>query len=277
MLARPLGMCARLCSGIVTVLETLLRGIRTHDGAVLRARLDPGEEYAVPVGSPLVLCGVLAGEVVAAGEALPPGGVAMVQPGSSARVRAGDAGASLIMCGYRSRAGGTRLTSALPPIAGVAPEDPDCVTLLELLDRGGGGPAVVRDRLLDWLLSCTLHAWFARRAPERPAWFTALADPVVGPALEAIHAEPARRWTVEELAARGGSGRAAFAKRFRELVGDAPLAYLRSWRMTLAAEYLADPDVTVGAVARRVGYSDAFTFSAAFKRERGVAPSTVRA
>ncbi len=82
MLARPRGMCARLCSGIVTVLETLLRGIRTHDGAVLRARLDPGEEYAVPVGSPLVLCGVLAGEVVAAGEAVPPGGVVMVQPGS---------------------------------------------------------------------------------------------------------------------------------------------------------------------------------------------------
>jgi AraC-like DNA-binding protein len=82
---------------------------------------------------------------------------------------------------------------------------------------------------------------------------------------------------VEELAARGGSGRAAFAKRFRELVGTSPLAYLRSWRMALAAEYLADPQVTVGAVARRVGYSDAFTFSAAFKRERGVAPSTVRA
>ncbi|MGH3588825.1 MAG: helix-turn-helix transcriptional regulator, partial [Pseudonocardia sp.] len=82
---------------------------------------------------------------------------------------------------------------------------------------------------------------------------------------------------VEELAARGGAGRAAFAKRFRDLVGHGPLAYLRDWRMTLAAEYLADPELTVGAVARRVGYADAFTFSAAFKRERGVAPSTVRA
>jgi AraC-like DNA-binding protein len=277
MLARPRGMCARLCFEIVTVLETLLRGVRAHEDAVLRARLGPGEEYTVPVGSPLVLCGVLAGEVVAEGEALAPGGMAMVQPGPSVTVRAGGDGASLIICGYRTRTGGTRLTSALPAIAVVAPEDPDCVTLLELLDRGGGGPAAVRDRLLDWLLSCTLHAWFERRAPERPGWFTALADPVVGPALEALHADPARRWTVEELAARGGSGRAAFAKRFRELVGDAPLAYLRSWRMTLAAEYLADPEVTVGAVARRVGYSDAFTFSAAFKRERGVAPSTVRA
>jgi AraC-like DNA-binding protein len=277
MFTRPQGMRARLCSEAVTVLETLLRGIRTHEGAVLRARLDPGEEYPVPVGSPLVLCGVVAGEVTVAGEPLAPGGTAMVQPGATVTVRAGDAGASLLVCGYRSRDGGIRLTSALPPAAVVAPDDPDCVTLLELLERGCDGPAVVQDRLLDWLLACTLHAWFERRAPERPGWFTALADPVVGPALEALHAEPARRWTVEELAARGGSSRATFAKRFRELVGDAPLAYLRSWRMTLAAEYLADPDVTVGAVARRVGYSDAFTFSAAFKRERGVAPSTVRA
>jgi AraC-like DNA-binding protein len=261
----------------VTVLETLLRGIRTHEGAVFRARLAPGEEYAVPVGSPLVLCGVVAGEVAVSGERLPPGGTAMIQPGAAVTVRAGDAGASLLVCGYRSREGGIRLTSALPPSAVVAADEPDCVTLLELLDRGCDGPAVVRDRLLDWLITCTLHAWFATRTPEKPGWFTALTDPVVGPALEALHAEPARRWTVEELATRGGSGRAAFAKRFRELVGYAPLAYLRSWRMTLATEYLADPDVTVGAVARRVGYSDAFTFSAAFKRERGVAPSTVRA
>jgi AraC-like DNA-binding protein len=282
MLARPQGMRVRLCSGIVTVLETLLRGIRTHEGAVLRARLAPYEEYVVPVGSPLVLCGVVAGGVTVAGERLPPGGAAMIQPGATVTVRAGEVGASLLVCGYRSRdsvsrVSGIRLTSALPPAAVIAPDGPDCVTLLELLDRGCGGPAVVRDRLLDWLLTCSLNAWFEQRAPERPGWFVALADPVVGPALEALHADPARRWTVEELAARGGSGRAAFAKRFRELVGIAPLAYLRSWRMTLAAEYLADPQVTVGAVARRVGYSDAFTFSAAFKRERGVAPSTVRA
>ncbi|TQM37257.1 AraC-like DNA-binding protein [Pseudonocardia cypriaca] len=262
---------------IVTVLETLLRGIRTQEGAMLRARLAPGEEYAVPVGSPLVLCAVVAGEVAVAGEVLRPGAAAMLQPGASVTVRAGDAGASLLVCGYSTRGGGTRLMGALPAVATVSPDDPDCVTLLELLDRGCNGPAVVQDRLLDWLLTCTLNAWFDQRAPERPGWFAALADPVVGPALEAVHAAPARHWTVEELAARSGSSRAAFAKRFRELVGSAPLAYLRSWRMTLAAEYLADPDVTVGAVARRVGYSDAFTFSAAFKRERGVAPSTVRA
>jgi AraC-like DNA-binding protein len=262
----------------MTALEALLRGIRTHEGVLLSVRLGPGEEYTVPPSAPLVLCGLFAGELTVADRSLQPGGVVMLLPGRPVTVRAGDTGASVLVCGYRARAGGVRLTSALPAVAVVPPGDPDCATLLELLDRqlGSGGPPVVRDRLLDWLLTCTLHAWFEARAPERPGWFVALADPVVGPALVALHDDPARRWTVEELAARGGSGRAAFAKRFRDLVGCAPLAYLREWRMTLAAEYLVDPELTVGAIARRVGYADAFTFSAAFKRERGMAPSTVR-
>ena len=46
--------------------------------------------------------------------------------------------------------------------------------------------------------------------------------------------------------------------------------------MTLAADLLAEPGSSVGAVARRVGYADAFSFSAAFKRERGISPSTLR-
>ncbi|WP_219415129.1 helix-turn-helix domain-containing protein [Pseudonocardia nigra] len=262
----------------MTVLEALLRGIRTHEGTLLRARLGRGEEYAVPVRAPLVFVGLVTGELTVEGRPLPPGGVVMLQPGHPVPVTAGGAGASVMVWGYRARAGGVRLTSALPGVAVVAPDGPDCVTLLELLDRqiGGDGPSVVRDRLLDWLLTCTLHAWFGARAAERPGWFAALADPVVGPALAALHDEPAHRWTVEELAARGGSGRAAFARRFRALVGCAPLTYLREWRMTLAAEYLADPATTVAAVARRVGYADAFAFSAAFKRERAVAPSAVR-
>jgi len=263
---------------LVTVLDALLRGIRTSDGALLTAHLGPGEEYTAPVGAPLVLCAVVDGELTAAGASTPAGGVVVLRPGPAEVLRAGAAGATVLVCGYRTRDGEDRLVGALPAVAVVPPDGPDCVTLLQVLaGPTGGGPGVVRDRLLDWLLTCTLQAWFADRGPERPGWSAAAADPVVGPALAALHAEPARRWTVAELAAHGGTGRAAFAKRFRELVGAAPLSYLRTWRMTLAAEYLADPDVTVGAVARRVGYSDAFTFSAAFKRERGVAPSTLRA
>ncbi|CAM5236728.1 AraC family transcriptional regulator [Streptomyces californicus] len=54
------------------------------------------------------------------------------------------------------------------------------------------------------------------------------------------------------------------------------MAYLTEWRMTLAADLLTRPELTVAAVARRVGYADAFGFSAAFKRVRGESPSAFR-
>ncbi|MFE2085488.1 helix-turn-helix domain-containing protein, partial [Streptomyces scopuliridis] len=56
-----------------------------------------------------------------------------------------------------------------------------------------------------------------------------------------------------------------------------PLTYLTRWRMTLAADLLAEREAaTVAAIARALGYSDPFAFSAAFKRIRGVSPSEFR-
>jgi AraC-like DNA-binding protein len=74
-----------------------------------------------------------------------------------------------------------------------------------------------------------------------------------------------------------GVARSTLAKRFADLVGEPPLTYLTRWRMTLAADLLTERDgATIAEVARAVGYSDAFTFSAAFKRTRGVSPSRYR-
>jgi AraC-like DNA-binding protein len=79
------------------------------------------------------------------------------------------------------------------------------------------------------------------------------------------------------LAERVGVSRATLAKRFCELTGEPPLTYLTRWRMTLAADLLRDqPDATIAEIARAVGYSDPFGFSAAFKRVRGVNPSEFR-
>ncbi|MFF9705677.1 helix-turn-helix transcriptional regulator, partial [Streptomyces griseofuscus] len=76
---------------------------------------------------------------------------------------------------------------------------------------------------------------------------------------------------------RAGVSRATLAKRFTDLVGEPPLTYLTRWRMTLAADLLTEREAaTVAEVARAVGYSDAFAFSAAFKRTRGISPSAYR-
>ncbi len=138
------------------------------------------------------------------------------------------------------------------------------------------GQEVVLDRLLDLLLVATLRAAFARADADVPSWYRAHGDPVVGRALRLLHADPAHPWTVAELAARAGVSRALLARRFHELVGEPPMAFLTSWRLALAADLLLEPDASVGGVARRVGYGSPFTFSTAFKRAYGASPSEWR-
>jgi AraC-like DNA-binding protein len=172
-----------------------------------------------------------------------------------------------------------RLLDALPTLL-IRPAGAGDRALVALLTREmtGTGTAqeLVLDRLLDLLLVSVLRSWLASPDPGVPGWHQAQGDPVVGPALWLIHDDPAYGWTVAALAARAGVSRASLARRFTELVGEPPMAYLTSWRITLAADLLRQADATIGAVARRVGYGSAFALSAAFKRERGISPQEYR-
>jgi AraC-like DNA-binding protein len=138
------------------------------------------------------------------------------------------------------------------------------------------GQQAVLDRLLDLLLVTALRVWFARPDAQPPPWYRAHGDPVIGRALRLAQNDPARPWTVARLAAAVGVSRAAFARRFHDLVGEPPMTFLANWRMALAADLLREPGAVVGAVARQVGYSSPFTFSTAFKRTYGVAPRAYR-
>ncbi|MGW0886136.1 AraC family transcriptional regulator [Streptomyces sp. NPDC002671] len=174
---------------------------------------------------------------------------------------------------------GERLLDMLPPLA-VVPAGPRTQAALDLLAaevaHDEPGQDAVLNRLLDLVLVLALRAWCARPQAQLPSWYQALATPYVGDALRLLHEAPAHRWTVAELAAHVGQSRATFAARFTRVVGEPPLTYLTGWRMALAADLLRDTEETVAAVAREVGYGDAFAFSVAFKRARGVSPSNWR-
>ncbi|MFD4246289.1 AraC family transcriptional regulator [Streptomyces sp. NPDC058525] len=174
---------------------------------------------------------------------------------------------------------GRRLLGALPTIV-VRPAGAADATLIALLaseiSRDEPGQDLVLDRLLDLLLIGVLRAWLAAPGSGAPGWYRAQSDPVVGPALRLLHEDPAHGWTVEELALRTGVSRASLARRFTDVVGEPPVAYLTGWRLTLAADLLREPDATVATVARRVGYGSAFALSTAFKRVRGVSPQQFR-
>jgi len=107
-------------------------------------------------------------------------------------------------------------------------------------------------------------------------WAAALADPAVAAALRAIHGDPSHPWTVEELGARGGLSRAAFARRFTTLVGEPPPTCLTWWRMITAGRLVREDSTPLRLVAQRVGHTSEFALAKAFKREYGVAPGQYR-
>ena len=107
-------------------------------------------------------------------------------------------------------------------------------------------------------------------------WLGGLRDPVAGRALALLHAEPARDWSLEELARRAGASRSTLADRFTQLVGQPPMQYLTRWRMQVAAGLLARCDSSVATVAERVGYDSEAAFSRAFKKHAGASPGAWR-
>jgi AraC-like DNA-binding protein len=168
-----------------------------------------------------------------------------------------------------------RLLAALPRIVLVPRADiraPVMDLLAAEVAEDGPGQQVMLDRLLDLALVSTLRAWFSRPDADAPGWYRAHGDPLVGTALRTIHDDPARPWTVASLAAEAGASRAAFARRFTDLVGQPPMTYLTQWRLDLAADLLRDTDASVEAIARQVGYANAFALSVAFKRVRHATP-----
>jgi len=191
------------------------------------------------------------------------------------------AGGDVLLTGTYEREGEISRTmlDALPGIIVVHNDEwstPLIGLLAEEIRNDPPGQQAVLDRLLDLLVIAVLRHWCTRPDAEPPRWYRAQADPLVGHALRVIHDDPAHPWTVGGLATEVGLSRAAFAKRFTAVVGEAPMTYLTGWRMSLAADILAETGTTVTQTAARVGYANPFTFSTAFKRHHGRGPREYR-
>ncbi|MGQ0743962.1 MAG: AraC family transcriptional regulator [Acidimicrobiales bacterium] len=191
-------------------------------------------------------------------------------------------GTTTMLVGTYDRPGsaGDRLLATLPRTAVLPADRWDCPLVAVLateLERDEPGQPAVIDRLLDLVLVSAIRAWLAQDREPTSSWFRAGADPVVGHALRLLHNNVAHRWTVAGLAAQVGVSRALLARRFTDLIGTPPMTYLSDLRLSLAADRLLEPGLTIGAVAAEVGYGSAFALSAAFRRVRGMSPTQHRA
>lgn len=132
------------------------------------------------------------------------------------------------------------------------------------------GHAAVVDRLVEVLLIQLLRHAVAERLVDAGA-MAGLADARLARAISAVHAEPARAWTLDGLAAVAGMSRARFAAHFAHTVGAPPGAYLTSWRLGLARQLLRR-GLPVKQVAAEVGYASPGAFGRVFLQRLGSTP-----
>ncbi len=110
-----------------------------------------------------------------------------------------------------------------------------------------------------------------------PGMLRLVTDDRLGEAVRAMHAEPARRWSLDELARLVAMSRTAFVDRFRATAGAPPMRYLQRWRTLLAERQLMSGDASVGEIATALGFWSESAFSTSFQRTTGLSPRHYRA
>jgi AraC-like DNA-binding protein len=159
----------------------------------------------------------------------------------------------------RTGSGGTRLRACIE-------------IMMEEMREARAGSSLMAQQLSHMMLVQALRLHVEEQGQGETGWLAALADPHVGQAIRAMHADPGRAWTLQALARQVGLSRTVFAQRFRQKTGATPIAYLTRWRMMLAGERLIGTADSIAEIAASLGYESEFAFAAAFKREMGCPP-----
>jgi AraC-like DNA-binding protein len=134
------------------------------------------------------------------------------------------------------------------------------------------GSVLVVDHLAQMMLVQALRLHLDEPSGAAVGLLSGLADRQLSRAINAVHAEPARRWTLQDLAACAGMSRSSFAERFRKVVGMPAMEYLAQWRMLLAADRLQAGKEPISSIAPTLGYESEAAFSTAFKKIMGSSP-----
>jgi AraC family transcriptional activator of mtrCDE len=207
--------------------------------------------------------------------------------GTGVLVYGGDASSEEIelICGHFSFGRGARhpLLARLPSAIVVrgygAMAGPWLAETLAMLGRDRDAsqkePDLLALRLSETILAQALRKYFLDTGPNASA-LSGFGHPQLTNALAAIHAEPGREWTVDELARQAGLSRSGFASLFREKTGMPPMGYLRQWRLQLARHALTTGKIPISRAADIAGYKSEAAFSRAFKKETGYSPSALR-
>jgi len=243
------------------------------DGVDEPVRVSAGDCYLLPRGRPFRLTSDLA---------LPPvDGYELLRLPLNGAVRTINGGGDCLSIGGYFGFSGRHaeiLLAMLPPIVHLRTESDKATMrwsverlMLELREPQPGG-ALIAQQLATMMLVQALRLHLNDGAHGGVGWLFALADRQMSAAMNAMHAEPGRRWTIDGLAREAAMSRSTFALKFKRAVGASPMDYLTRWRMMLAADRLANTGAPISELAPSLGYESESAFSTAFKRVMGCAP-----
>jgi len=198
----------------------------------------------------------------------------------------GGGAATRFVCGYLacSQSVCRPLLDVLPRMLRIPIGDGPAAALLRDLLRVGvressaarPGTESMLAKLSELMFVEAMRRYAESLPPEGRGWLAGVRDAHVGCALALLHAQPARAWTVDQLARKAALSRSALAERFTTLVGEPPMQYLMRWRLALAAQSLRQSGEPLTRVAERSGYESEAAFNRAFKREFGIPPAAWR-
>ena len=175
------------------------------------------------------------------------------------------------------------LLEALPPIlhirsAGTAHSgwlrEFSRFAVMEAGEKRMGGTSIL-SRLGELMFAELVRRYVESLPEESRGWLGGLRDRYIGRALNLMHGQPSRDWTLDQLAKEAGLSRSSFAERFTSYAGIPPMQYLQKWRLQIAASRLLQGD-GIAAIAADTGYESEAAFSRAFKRVIGVPPAEWR-
>lgn len=156
------------------------------------------------------------------------------------------------------------------------PAHPCCLAVPQLLraitldfaERGIEQPATAEDRRLARVVLDLLS-----RSPERQGYLTLTADPLLRGIVDRLQQDPGDRRSMAEWARVLAVSERTLARHWQETMA-VPFGEWRERLRTTAAIALLDEGMSVRELAGRLGYANASSFIAMFRRQTGRTPAT---
>jgi AraC family transcriptional regulator of arabinose operon len=161
---------------------------------------------------------------------------------------------------------GTMLMDVTPSLAAIEAE------MRSLLENGRSASRLRDDAALNCLERVLLLCDALN--PLQP---TAQLDPRIRRSLDLVAERLDKPLTIDSLGREVGLSRSRFTTLFTEQMAMSPQTYIENIRLDRAAQLLRMSRWSIGQVAERTGFSNAYYFSTRFRRRHGVPPSQFRA